>query len=741
MLTKFLSEEERQKGRKKMYIFQGLNGMGFNFMGETPVYLLAIHFGASNIELGYISSVIFLTGFILVFLPRLLAGKNLIKVQSTAWFIRGMFVLLYLLLFFLEGRPAVLLILIAYTLFCSARMVGVVIWNPLIKMITTSQNRGQVLAEGSIANQSASVLSKLISFIITSFHFFSGVAGILLLQVFGVILNTAAAFQLSKIPCRETVEYQKSRNLFVIFLEALKTKERRYPLLQKWFSIAVMVLNGLTIVFVRKEAGFDANFVFLYTMVISLASISSGLFAKTFADRIGSRPLLIGMSILLCLTYITWMLLPVSETSQIPVLFYFLLGFLSNFFLLSTNVLGARVLVNTMPEKDSFGYNAMINFIMAFFSFFSGILGGLLIDAGQNSSFGLPNKFSFLFFLALILSLFLVFLSLLIIDKGSLSAKETAQILFSLEGLRAYSDIGKLNTTEDPVKKRTVIMSISQNDASIATEELRSILASPLSPGKGEAIKSLFSHPRPALLKDLLREASDEGSYHQTKAIFALGAYGEKGVDDLLLKLLENSDPSIRSNAAKSLGRTGHSESLDKVRLLASDAEQVLDKINYFIALKNLDPSGLVFESVFRDVKIYTDGIFRQTYYSLAGDLLDLKPPLSQIYSSKNLQKGDGVRDFLDQTRDMDSFNEHHRDLVKWFSHGKWKHVGEFCLQALKSCNEMELSEPLVYLKRATEEQSTLFLGKTDHGDYDDALALVYFTYNILIQKPLPVSL
>merc|ERR1711879_466358 len=130
--------------------------MGFNFMGETPVYLLAIHFGASNIELGYISSVIFLSGFILVFLPRLLAGKNLIKVQSTAWFIRGMFIL--------EGSPAVLLILIAYSLFCSARMVGVVIWNPLIKMVTTSQNRGQVLAEGSIANQSASVLSKLISF-------------------------------------------------------------------------------------------------------------------------------------------------------------------------------------------------------------------------------------------------------------------------------------------------------------------------------------------------------------------------------------------------------------------------------------------------------------------------------------------------------------------------------------------------------------------------------------------------
>ena len=59
MLTKFLSEEERQKGQKRVYNFQALNGLGFNFMGETPVYLMAIHFGATNIELGYISSVIF----------------------------------------------------------------------------------------------------------------------------------------------------------------------------------------------------------------------------------------------------------------------------------------------------------------------------------------------------------------------------------------------------------------------------------------------------------------------------------------------------------------------------------------------------------------------------------------------------------------------------------------------------------------------------------------------------------
>jgi len=738
MLTKFLSEEERQKGQKRVYRFQALNGMGFNFMGETPVYLMAIHFGATNIELGYISSVIFLTGFILVGLPRILAGRNLIKVQSTAWFIRGLVVLFYFALLFLEGRPAVLLILIVYTLFCSARMVGIAVWNTIIKMVTTSQNRGIVLAQGNIANQTSSVIAKLISFIVTSFQCFSSIFGILLLQIFGVFFNTAAAIQLRKVPCRETVEYRRGRNIIVILKESLVRRDRRYPLILKWITVAVIVLNGLTIVFIRKEAGFNSNVVFLYSMVMSLAIILSGLFARTFADRMGSRPLLIGMNILLSVAYIVWVLLPVSSNMGMPVYLYFILGFFTNFFLWSGNVLVSRVLVNTMPEDDSFSYNAMTNFVTAFFSLISGIIGGLLIDTGQGAEFVLFNRYSYLFFFAMILSLLLVVLSLRLIDKGSMSARETAAILFSFEGMRAYMDIGKLNTIEDPVRKRTVLLSISQNEAPVATEEMRHIIASPLSSGKGEIIKSLFSHPRPILLPELLKEAADSGSYHQINAVFALGAYPGKEVEQLLLELLDNPDISIRSNAAKSLSRIGHLDPLDKIRLQALEADHAWDKINYLIALKNMDPNGLVFRDIFKDSGKFQDGMFRQTYYSLTADLLELKPHLSDIYSSKNLKSGDGVRNFLEQTRDLDFFYRCHKELKVWFKDSSWTSIRQFCLESLRS-SEAELSalsEPMKNLREAViaeSESRSSAVVEDSKSVYDDALAAVYFTYQILI--------
>ncbi len=738
MLTKYLSEEEKQSGQKLIYKFQALNGMAFNFMGETPVYLMAIHFGASNIELGYISSVIFLSGFLLVVLPRILAGKNLIKVQSTAWLLRGLVILLYLTLLFLKGRAAVLLILIVYTMFCSFRIVGVVIWNPIVRMLTTSQNRGEVLAQGNIANQSASVISKLLSYIVTSFKFFSGISGLLLLQLFGVFFNTTAAIIIKKIPCRETVEYHKSRNLFVIFSDSIKNKSRRYPLLLKWLSIFLLVLNGLTIVFIRKEAGFTASFVFLYTMVVALANILTGLFGKTFADRIGSRPLLIIMNSLLSICLIIWMLLPVNETKTVPIYFYYIIGFFSNFFLLSNNVLVDRLVVNSMPEDDSFSYNAMINFITAFFSLVSGLLGGVLIDFGTKTHLILPNSYSLLYSVIFVISILMVLISLQIIDKGSLSAKETAAILFSLEDLKAYSTIGKLNSQDDPIKKITLIHSISQNSASIATEELRSIMANPLSPIKGDVIKSLFTNPRPGLLNDLITEASDDGSYHQLKAIFALGAYKEKKVEDFLITLLNSSNIAVRSNAAKSLSRIGHKNSLDLVKQQSKEASNPHDILNYLITFRNMDSNGEIFREVFNIPRTLNKGSFRESYYSLTADLLGFRPQLSSIFSNKKIKKTSGLKDFVHQTRDLNSFNENHKELLLWFEKGEWDNIWNFCYKELNNSimDKSSLDSELINLREAIINEA---LNRNKYSDvedllYDDALAAVYFTHQLLVR-------
>ncbi len=731
MKTKYLTDEERKAGRRLLYRFQALNGIGFNFMGATPVYLLAIHFGAGNLELGYISSVMFLTGIILVALPRLLSGRNLVAVQSTAWLFRGSVVLLYLFLFFLKGRSAVLLILVVYTLFSIVRTIGIAVWNPLVKMVSDPGIRGEVIAQGNILNQSAAVVSKLVSFFVTSITCLSGITGIIILQILGVFFNTAAALSLKKIPCRETVEYRKGRNIFVVLRSSLKNRERKYPLILKWTVVSLIVLNGLIIPFIRKEAGFQSNFVFLYSLVMAVSVIFSGFFSKIFADRIGSRPLLIGMSILLALSFLFWAVLPVKGgEGNIPVVIYYVLGFFTNFFLMTSNVLVSRVVVNTMPEDETFGYNSMINFMMALFSAGSGFLGGTLIDAGQRMHLPVINSYGFLFVLAIFLSLAVTFLSIRLIDRGSLTTRQAAAIFFSFEGLRAYIDIGKMKNTSNPVKKKTVLLSISENEAPFVTEELKKILALPLSASKGEVIKSLFSHPRPELLPELLAEARDSGSYHQLKAIFALGAYPSPDVEELLLQLFQDTDSAVRSNAAKSLGRIGNTTVLPLVRSMADRAESSWDRINYLIALKNMDDSGMFLENLFDTGAKGPEGTFRQTYYALCADLYGMAPSLSALYQACNLTKGKGIQVFLESTRDHERFYRYYQDLKKWFKEEKGASVRAFCRESLRDLPDEAETGYKTGLRngilRFTEREKTV---------YDDMCAAVYFTYQILTDR------
>ncbi len=731
MKTKYLTAEERREGKKHLYQFQTFNGIGFNFMGATPVYLLAIHFGANNFQLGYISSVIFLTGIILVALPRLLAGRNLVKVQALAWFARGLVILFYLFLFRMQGEAAIYLILIVYTMFSISRMIGMAVWNALVKMVADAGESGKVIAQGNILNQSSSVLARFISAVVTSFQYFSGIVGILLLQVLGVILNTAAVTRLLKIPCRETVEYTKGRNIFIILKDALKQKRKRYPLLLKWVIISIIVLNGLIIPFIKKEAGFGSSYVFLYSLVMTFSAILAGLFARTFADRIGSRPLLLGMSLLLILSFVIWALLPVSVGSgrSLSAVWYYAVGFFTNFFLLSCNILISRVVVNSMPEDETFSYNAMVNFVTALFSAAAGILGGFLINWGQYPTHLLFNRYSYLFIFGILLSVLIAFLSALLVEKGSLSGKETAAILFSFEGLRAYINIGKMQGAKNPVKKRTVLLSISENEAPAATEELKRILALPLSASKGEVIKSLFRHPRPVLLPELLQEAKDFGSYHQLKALFALGAYPDSEVEKLLLELLDNSDSAVRSNAAKSLGRIGNKSALAKVRLLAGDAVTSWDKINYLIALKNMDESGEYLRYLFEHTAENTKGIFNQTYYALVADTYEMKPSLSIIYQAHNLKKGNGLKIFLDNSRDHEMFFLHNIELITRFQEKNWQQIQNFCRESLNGRESL--------IKNIPGYLAALRSGITGYSEinkcsYDDALALVYFTYQIL---------
>ncbi|MGD8114599.1 MAG: MFS transporter, partial [Sphaerochaetaceae bacterium] len=480
VLTKYLSDSEKKEGQKNLYHSEVFNGLGFSMLGDTIVYILAVQFNAGNLALGYIASAMYIVGIVLPVMASLFRHKNVVKVQTVTWVLRGVVSIGYLPLLWLEGNRAVTLLLVVYTLFCLMRLVGAVLYDYTFKTITSNKTRGKVIGNANVAFQSSTIIAKFLNFIITSIRTLSGVIGLVSLQMFGVIMNTIAALFLSKIPCRATIEYKKGRNLFVIFKEAMRDKDARIRLLVFWSYMSVTVVMGMSIAFLSKEVALPSNVIFLYTIAVSFSVVLAGNFCKFFSDRLGSRPLIVANGIGLVLSLVLWVLIPPTH----EVYLFFVLGFLTNFFLAVVSILIRRLLASVIPDDEAVGFNSMTNFVVAIFALFSGLLGGYLASLGAAVpyrlsllSVDLGNTYYLTFSLALVFSVSALIFTIAMKEKGSLSTKDATQLMFSFHGIRAFINIDKLEKVTDPIKRKSLLLSLGKNLTGVATSEIRSNLA------------------------------------------------------------------------------------------------------------------------------------------------------------------------------------------------------------------------------------------------------------------------
>lgn len=720
MKTPYLSKEERERGSKHFITWATYNGMGFSFLGDTPVQLMAIHFGATNTQLGYLSSIIHVSGLILLFLPRLLAGKNLIAVQFWSWLVRGLVCCGYGILLGLQGQVAVGFILGLYTLFCVIRTVGVAVSGPVQQMLTPPSSTGELVVNISNRFQFARLGSQFVSFLILSFNQLTGILGYLVLMIIGIIMNTLGSLQLRQIPCRQVVEYKKGRNLFRMFMRTMKDRERAITLVVKWHTLAIGILLAFTIPFLRKIVAIPSNIIFLYTLVCTVAAIAAGYAVKPFADRIGSRPIIMLFSGLVIPVCVVWAVIP----GTLPQWIFFGLGFTTTFVQAIVSLLVSRLELRSIPEKDKVGYTSMINFFSAVISLLIGLSGGMLADLGEQVSFPGLNPFGLTFCVAAILAMQNAVLCVFLRDPGSLSVKEAAEILLSTRNLKTFLDVYQLNVTEDRAKRTFILMSLGKSDTSVAVEEMHHILHSPLASEKEEVLKTLFVHPKPVLLPDLLREATQPYSYYRATAIFALGAYPDLQVEEVLLQMLNDPSPLIQSTAAKSLARIGNTTALPRIRVLAAEPSLgVTEQMNYLIAMSLMDTEGMYLERLFQIAETSKGEVFEQTMLALASRMLNFEPVLADLFQEENTEPASGLQQLFDEARQLAPFFEHHDSLMKFCTEKNYQKTWEWCQQTLENHST---NGRLGHLRQAIIEHAP------EHRNASNTFAALYFAYQIL---------
>lgn len=722
MKTHYLSKDERELGRRHFLRWSGLNGLGFSFLGDTVVTLMAMHFGATNLQLGYLSSVIHFSGMALLVFPWLLSGANLVHVLYYSWLFRGLVCILYGVLFWLSGQAAILTILIIYTAFCIARIFGTVVSSPMHRMLSSASTLGELVVMMSNWFQVSRLISLFISTVILSVPGLGGLIGYQVLIAVGVLSNTASALELKQIPCRETIEYRRGDNVFRTLFDALKDREQALTLFLKWHTLSLMIALSFTLPFLRKFVHLAPNMIFIYTILGTIATIATGYALRPFTDRIGSRPVLIITSFLLALVSLIWCVLPATLHWSL----FFAVGFITTSLQTAITLLASRLEVRAIPEENKIGYVSMTNFFSALISLGSGLFVGFLADLGEQIAFPGVNVFGLAYFCAVVLSVQIAILSFFLKDAGSLSVWDVAQLLFSTRDLKTFLEIYELGLTDDLNTRKSLVLSLSKSDATFAVDEMRHILRNPLSTEKEEVLKSLFAYPKSTLLNDLLREAADESSYHRYLALFALGAYPGKRTERLLLSLLDHPQPIIRSTAAKSLARVGNTSALPKITQMLSDpALMIGDRMNYLIAVSIMDKQGAYLAHLFDFAAPQQDGTASsyQTMFSLTAKMLQMEPPLASMYQEENLADLAGLHIFFEDARAVQPFWEHRQTLIAWYEQQRYQDILAWCQTELAN---NPIRPPLSFLQQAILKQNEQGMRR------ECALAALYFTYQLL---------
>ena len=98
--TIYLSRKERRIGGKLFLRLSAFNGLGTSFLSDSTIALLAIHFGAGNVEMGIISAMMYISGIILLAVPRVFRNKNIVTVGFWAWITRGIVSIVFSAVFY-----------------------------------------------------------------------------------------------------------------------------------------------------------------------------------------------------------------------------------------------------------------------------------------------------------------------------------------------------------------------------------------------------------------------------------------------------------------------------------------------------------------------------------------------------------------------------------------------------------------------------------------------------------------
>ncbi len=547
----------QRQAQARSLLVSSLNPLGASITFGQFMYLLALHYGASDTAMALLYASLNLTGLLALLAPWLLAGLDTSTIQARAWFARAVISLGILGLPLLANDDIKVWALVGLVyLMMLARTIGVLANASVHKAISPPRELAAFSAKTHGRWNIGVLMTTVVCFVVMQAQglFPSLEWAYMALMAFGVVFNFATAAAMAGMPRTGTVTAASPLATLAAFGEAWRRPERREVLWLTLLQMPIGLAAAFQLNYLNHVLGMAPGMIFLLTLGGVLASILTSRTLAVVAGRISTRALWFGLHAVLAMVALCWCaveLVPIgSRTIACAVLWVMAAGAIA-----ASTAVYASMLSERLPRDDATRFSAVYQLVGVLATVLG--LSALATARWLVEVLGLPvHAYAHAFALWAALSLGVCLLSLRL-ARGAAAVDLLAQL--TPGNLSTIFRAHQLRTTErdagpaQSLEREELLAAGTPAGRDLVLETLKS----PDSWHRHAALRAARAAPFAAAVPAVMAEAADAESSLRVEAVTTLGFLGGSQAIPLLRGLLGDEDRWLAAAAAKSLARLG----------------------------------------------------------------------------------------------------------------------------------------------------------------------------------------
>lgn len=550
------------------YRFMVFNVISFSFLAGNIVILYAVRMGAPNGLVGLIAASYQLTFIFTLIGRRLVHRFGAVRLFGYFWALRYLFMIpvIFTVLPVFAGRTPLVLTIVALGAlgFNTSKGIGLTAMRPVVGELPRPRERGAFLSNVQMIAQIVGIGAGLtMAFVLGEDE---GLWRYSVLIGVGLLSGLVAARFVLKLPEPQEAVRGFSGN----FAEGLRSSLRdvtfhRLTLINAVIVFALSLAAAFLIVYFRRVYGFADGTIVFFTVAGNIGAAIMAAISRSVLDRVGPKPLLFVMSLLIVATFV-----PLIISPNIDGVWRYLFPALIYFFL----VMGQMGALNTSDAfffsitdaKHRIDRGIVFGVSSGLAGTAGGLIGGILLSGLEVALPTLQGAFGVFFGVAALLVFAAAIAVTRLPDAKSLRMQDALGALVSPRDIRAIRLLNRLTRSRTVDEEQAAVEALRESSSRLPAEELIRRVGSPSLAVRMEAIGALRNTP---LDKDAVSVLIDEVRRHPyTTAHIAAEILGNAGAVVALPTLREairSTDYMLRSKSMVALATLGDTQSIPAI--------------------------------------------------------------------------------------------------------------------------------------------------------------------------------